>query len=108
MALVNNKALDRVFTTGDIVEILGIPEWQILNWVKSSFVSPSIRKSAGPGTRRLFSLTDVLEIHTILVLSHIGFDLRCESVRRMASGIFCYLGSFPPDRSGGQDAARKQ
>ena len=53
--------MEEYFTTKNIVT-LGIPKGRFREWLNSNFITPSIEKAAGPGTKSRFSRNDVYGI----------------------------------------------
>src|SRR4051794_12820043 len=65
---------ERTFTTRDVIYITGFTARQLGYWAKQSLVVPSIQQSRGPGTRKIYSLSDLAQIHFIKQLKLHGWS----------------------------------
>lgn len=63
-----------MFTTADITHIMGFTKRQLDYWSQQGVIVPSIQRSHGPGSRRLYSLDDLLQLRFIRQLKHHGWS----------------------------------
>jgi hypothetical protein len=72
-----------VFTTFDIRENLGIKIDRLKDWMNRGFISPSIQKATGQGTKNLFSRWDLYSIKLFQYLIDRGFSRKdaAESIK---------------------------
>ncbi len=63
-----------VFTTMDIVHITGFSERQLDYWARQGIVVPSVQQSHGPGSRRLYSIEDLVQLNFIRQLKRHGWS----------------------------------
>lgn len=64
------------FSTFDIQKKLGINRNTIQQWLDSGFITPSIQRSIGQGTRNRFSLADLYQIELFRRLLDLGLHRR--------------------------------
>ena len=76
------------FRLADVMRILEMPKWQVLNYCKSKHVGPSIQDSSGPGTRRIFNRINLYQFAILSRLAGDGFDLRHDWTRLQTSLLF--------------------
>ena len=62
------------FTTFDIQKKLGIPIGRLKEWTKRGFITPSIQKANGRGTKAIFSREDLSYIVSFNLLVNRGFS----------------------------------
>lgn len=63
-----------MYTTADITHIMGFTKRQLDYWAQQRVVVPSIQQSHGPGSRRLYSLDDLLQLRFIRQLKQHGWS----------------------------------
>lgn len=56
------------FTTTEVSRIVGASRRQLAYWDKTGLLSPSLRAASGRGSRRLYSLQDIIELKILLRL----------------------------------------
>ena len=56
------------FTTTEVLRIVGASRHQLAYWDETGLLSPSIKAASGRGSRRLYSLQDVIELKILLRL----------------------------------------
>jgi DNA-binding transcriptional MerR regulator len=56
------------FTTTEVSHIVGASRRQLAYWDKTSLLSPSLRAASGRGSRRLYSVQDIVELKILLGL----------------------------------------
>ena len=59
-----------------VYKLVGITYRQLDYWARTGLVTPSVRAADGPGTQRLYSFTDVVELRIIKRLLDAGVSLR--------------------------------
>lgn len=65
-----------VFTTIEIVERTGFSERQLGYWDQQGIIKPSIQSASGSGSRRLYSIDDLLQLNIIRQLKKRGWSTR--------------------------------
>ncbi len=65
-----------VYTTAEIAQATGFTIRQLDYWAKQGLLVPSIQRSHGPGTRRLYSVEDLIKLQFIRQLRHFGWSLQ--------------------------------
>lgn len=63
-----------VFTTMEIVERTGFTERQLGYWDQQGIIKPSIQRSNGSGSRRLYSIEDLVQLNVIRQLKKRGWS----------------------------------
>jgi len=63
----------QVFSTGEVATMLNASLNEVDYWVRSKLIVPSIRKAAGRGTRRLFSILDLKQAFLIQQLRKVNW-----------------------------------
>ena len=56
------------FTTTEVSRIVGASRRQLAYWDETGLLSPSLRAASGRGSRRLYSLQDIIELKILLRL----------------------------------------
>ncbi len=69
-----------LFTSGDVQEIVGLTQRQLAYWDDPALARPHGRPAQGRGSRRLYTLLDVVQLKLILRLRQAGLSL--QKVRR--------------------------
>jgi DNA-binding transcriptional MerR regulator len=64
------------FTAVQASRITGIPYRTIDHWARTALIVPSIAQAKGPGTDRLYSLTDLIALRVVRELRHNGISLK--------------------------------
>lgn len=54
--------MDKSFTTFEIAKMLQIERNLLAQWLMRGYISPSIQRAQGPGSKNLFSLQDLYKI----------------------------------------------
>lgn len=70
-----------VFTSGDVQELTGVSQRQLTYWDVTALVHPSGRAPQGRGSRRLYTVLDVLKVKLVRRLLDAGVSL--QKVRRV-------------------------
>ena len=65
-----------LFTSGEVHKIVGLTQRQLGYWDDSALVRPHGRVAQGSGSRRLYTLLDVIQLKLILRLRQAGFSLQ--------------------------------
>lgn len=52
----------RQYTTTEVAELTGFSSRQLDYWARQGIIVPSIRESYGPGSRRLYSFEDLIQL----------------------------------------------
>jgi len=63
-----------VFTTMDIVRITGFTERQLGYWDQQGIVRPGAQQPNGPGSRRLYTIDDLVQLNLIRQLKSHGWS----------------------------------
>lgn len=63
-----------VFTTMEIVELTEFTERQLGYWDQQGIIKPSIQQASGSGSRRLYSVDDLLQLNIIRQLKKRGWS----------------------------------
>ncbi len=63
-----------VFTTMDIVRITGFTERQLGYWDQQGIVRPDAQQPNGPGSRRLYTIDDLVQLNLIRQLKSHGWS----------------------------------
>lgn len=71
-----------MYTTTDISKCLGIKRERLKSWMSNGYIQPSIT-AAGPGTKNLFSITDLYLLKLFASLVERGFP-REEAAERIS------------------------
>jgi DNA-binding transcriptional MerR regulator len=70
------------FYAADVTRILGIKRTRLEQWLERGYVTPSLRHAQGPGTRNVYSLSDIYGLAILQGLLQMGI-LR-ESASKLA------------------------
>src|SRR6187551_1847168 len=65
---------NRTYSTYEIAEMSGFSIRQVGYWAKQGIVIPSIQQAHGSGTRRCYSLDDLLQLRFIRQLKNHGWS----------------------------------
>lgn len=65
-----------VYTTAEVVRATGFSHKQLDYWASTGLLVPSERPSHGPGTRRLYSVGDLVQLQFIRHLKSYGWSTR--------------------------------
>lgn len=68
------------FTSGEVQRLVGIPQYTLSYWDRSSVVHPRGRFAQGKGSRRLYTILDVVQLKIIRRLREAGISL--QKIRR--------------------------
>ena len=110
------QALERAYSTFDIVKIFGIKRDRLQDWLMKGYIEPSIERADGIGTRNRFDLWDLYHIALFLYFLDRGFsrevsalwskEFRASAERDDRSGLGAapYIGIF---RGTGEDGDSK-
>ena len=63
------------FSTSELAKIWNVSPRDIVNWSARGFIKPEVWKGRGPGTRRMYSLTNAIEVGVLRNLRDYGFNL---------------------------------
>lgn len=69
-----------VFTAGDVQRLVGVTQRQLTYWDQSALIHPAGRAAQGRGSRRIYTLLDVLQLKLIRRLREAGLSL--QKIRR--------------------------
>ena len=92
------------YTTADAAEISGASYRQLDSWDRLGALVPSDRRAVGSGSRRGYTLHDVVLASILLDLSDLGFDSRAK--RRVVDRFRAWwpdLDDFPDEVWAGRD-----
>ncbi len=64
------------YTTAEVANATGFSVRQLDYWTQQGLLRPSIQQSHGPGTRRLYSVEDLIQLQFIRQLRHFGWSLQ--------------------------------
>src|ERR1700693_1567336 len=64
----------RAFTTNEVARMTGFSVRQLDYWALQGLIVPGIQQSHGPGTRKLYSLDDLVQLQFIRQLKHYGWS----------------------------------
>jgi DNA-binding transcriptional MerR regulator len=64
----------RAYTTIEIAQASGFSMRQLDYWAQCGLLVPSIQQSHGPGTRKLYSVDDLIQLQFIRQLKHNGWS----------------------------------
>ena len=62
------------FTTFEIKKIFEIPQGRLREWIDGGFITPSIQKASGHGTKNLFSKIDLYGIRVFMQMIDSGVN----------------------------------
>ncbi|HWS84246.1 MAG TPA: MerR family transcriptional regulator, partial [Ktedonobacteraceae bacterium] len=65
-----------VYTTAEVVRTTGFSHKQLDYWASTGLLVPSEQQSHGPGTRRLYSVDDLVQLQFIRHLKSYGWSTR--------------------------------
>ncbi len=74
-----------VYATTEIARITGFSVKQLDYWAQQGILIPSIQQSHGPGTRKLYSVDDLIQLQFIRQLKHYGWSTR--NIRRAVNTL---------------------
>ena len=75
-----------LFTSGEVQRIVGVTLRQLGYWDDSALAHPHGRPAQGSGSRRLYTLLDVVQLKLILRLRQAGLSL--QKIRRALSSLY--------------------
>ena len=61
---------DQVFTTSEIAHITGFSLRQLDYWAARNLIIPAVQQSLGPGTRKLYSIENLIQLQFVKRLKH--------------------------------------
>ena len=64
------------FTTTEVSRIVGASHRQLAYWDETGLLSPSLRAASGRGSRRLYSVQDIIELKILLRLLKSSLSLQ--------------------------------
>lgn len=64
------------FNNKFVSSLTGVSVRQLNNWDKIGLIKPSVQKSHGPGTLRLYSFEDIVEVKTVMFLKSQNISLK--------------------------------
>lgn len=62
------------YTTTDVAQMTGFSIRQLDYWARQNILAPGIQQSSGPGTRRLYSFDDIVQLRFIRRLKQQGWS----------------------------------
>jgi len=81
----NRRFLHASFSTAQVARLTGLSARQLDHWDRLGFLSPSLARAAGYGSRRRYSFADVVRLRLAGRLRSAGFGL--SAVRRVVETI---------------------
>lgn len=84
-------ALSQLYTSHDARRLVGISQRQLTYWDQSALVRPHARAAAGRGSRRLYTVLDVVQLKVIRRLREAGMSL--QKIRR----AFVFIAALPDE-----------
>lgn len=69
------------FRVREVMEILQLPEYKVVNWFRSGHVNKSVSAIIGTGRRKVFSRLDLYQTAVVAKLVDDGFDIRNDWIR---------------------------
>ncbi|MDE2937943.1 MAG: MerR family transcriptional regulator [Chloroflexota bacterium] len=76
----SSNHVPRLFTSGEVQEIVGLTQRKLGYWDKTALAHPHGRQARGSGSRRLYTLLDVVKLKLIVRLRQSGLSL--QKIRR--------------------------
>ena len=67
---------EEIFSTGELATLLGVPSDDVDYWAQLKLLTPSIKKAAGQGSRRLFNRNDLRQAFLVQKLRTAGWKPR--------------------------------
>jgi DNA-binding transcriptional MerR regulator len=64
----------RVYTTAEVARMTNFSIRQLDYWARQRLVVPSVQQSCGPGTRKLYAIDDLIQLHFIRQLKSYGWS----------------------------------
>ncbi len=64
------------FTTREVSRIVGASRHQLAYWDETGLLSPSLKAASGKGSRRLYSIQDIIELKVLLRLLQSSLSLQ--------------------------------
>lgn len=58
----------QTFTTSQVSDITGLTKRQLDHWARCGLFEPSIQKSSGPGTHKIYSIEDLVQLRSLVKL----------------------------------------
>jgi len=86
-----------IFTTAEVARITGFSIRQLDYWAQQEIVVPSTQQSHGPGTRRLYSIDDLVQLNFIRQLKRHGWST--QKIREAISRLRDIMGDPNPLKS---------
>lgn len=83
-----------VFTTMEIVELTGFTGRQLGYWDQQGIIKPSVQRSSGSGSRRLYSIDDLLQLNIIRQLKKRGWST--QKIREAITRLHNVIGEPNP------------
>ncbi len=68
--------ISRAFTTYEVALATGFSVRQLDYWAQHNLLPPSVQQSHGPGTHKLYSVDDLIQVQFIRQLKHYGWSTR--------------------------------
>ena len=83
-----------LFTSGEVQKIVGLTQRKLAYWDDPTLVPPQGRPARGRGSRRLYTLLDVVQLRLILRLRQAGLSL--QKIRRALLNLSDLVGEPAP------------
>ena len=83
-----------LFTSGEVQKIVGLTQRKLAYWDDPTLVRPQGRPARGRGSRRLYTLLDVVQLKLILRLRQAGLSL--QKIRRALLSVSDLVGEPAP------------
>ena len=76
------------FRVREVMRILQLPEYKVVNWSRSGHVNKSVSATVGAGRRKVFSRLDLYQTAIVAKLVGDGFDIRNDWIRLWVHFLF--------------------
>lgn len=87
----------RVYTTAEVASITGFSMRRLDYWARQEIVVPSVQQAYGSGTRRLYSIDDLVQLQFIRQLKRYGCSL--QKIRSAVTSLRMVMGDPDPLKS---------
>ena len=70
-----------MYLAKDVYELTGVKRNRLQAWIERGFISPSIKKANGHGTRNIWSKKDIKKIKKFKRLIELGYSRRLAATK---------------------------
>lgn len=84
----------QVFSSTEVSQISGVSRQRLAYWAQTKMLVPSVREAHGRGTRRLYSLDDLLQLNFIRRLQDHGWST--QKVRKAINSLHTFMAGSEP------------